>query len=146
MSDPNVIAADLVLRSWHNADREAGLGGEEFFTPDGVCEMPARTMTGRAEIAAGYAARQAAGARLSRHLVTNLLIRDTSSDSWEAAYGLVLYAGTGTAPLPLRSPQAVCDVTDRFVRSGTELLIAHRRLEAVFLDEATDSVMLRQPR
>ena len=141
-----VAVSELVLRSWWNIDREAGIGGEEFFAPDGVCEMPARRMSGRAQIAEGYAARRVAGNRLSRHLVTNLLVEAAPSGRIEASYVLVLHAGIGTAPLPLRPPQAVCDVVDRFVRCEDGLLIADRRLEAVFVDEDTDSVMLRRPR
>ena len=44
----------------------------------------------------------------------------------------------------LELPQAVCDVEDTLVRHDGDLLIAHRRLEAAFVAEGNDSVMLRR--
>ncbi len=53
--------SELVHASWWNVDHENGDGGETFFRPDGICEMPAMTMSGRPAIAeGGYAARRAA--------------------------------------------------------------------------------------
>lgn len=148
-TDPAALSAvveELVLRSWWNVDHEDGRGGERFFTPDGVCEMPAMTMSGRQEIADGYAARQAAGNRVSRHVVSNLLVEAPIGLRVEARYAVAVYAGVGSTPLPLRPPHAVCDVVDHLVRSEVGFLIEHRRLEAVFVAEDTDSVMLRRPR
>lgn len=143
---PSTTVEGFVLRTWWNIDHEDGGGGERFFAPDGVCQMPAMTMSGRQEIADGYAARRAAGNRVSRHLVSNLLVEAPIELRVEARYTLVLHAGAGPTPLPLRLPQAVCDVVDRLIRSEDGFLIEHRRLEAVFIAEDTDSVMLRKRR
>lgn len=136
--------AGLVHGSWWNVDHEHGSGGERFFLPDGVCEMPAMTMSGREAIAEGYAARRAAGDRVSRHLVSNLQVSDQDGFRIVARYSLVLYAGHGPLPLPLELPQAVCDVEDTLVRHDGDLLIARRRLEAAFVAEGNDSVMLKR--
>ena len=136
--------AGLIHGSWWNVDHEHGRGGEAFFLPDGVCEMPAMTMSGRQAIAEGYAARRAAGDRVSRHLVSNLQVIEQDDFRILARYALVLHAGHGPLPVRLELPQAVCDVQDTLVRYDEELLIVHRRLDAVFVAEGNDSVMLRR--
>jgi len=136
--------AGLVHGSWWNVDHEHGSGGEKFFLPDGVCEMPAMTMSGRDAIAEGYAARRAAGDRVSRHLVSNLQVNEQDDSRIVARYALVLYAGHGSLPVYLQLPQAVCDVEDTLTGYDHDLLIVHRRLEAVFVAEGNDSVMLRR--
>lgn len=136
---------DLVMNSWWNVDHEAAVGGEYFFTPTGVCQMPALTMSGRDEIAAGYARRQAAGARLSRHLVTNLVVRRTAKGEAQASYVLTLYAGRGQQPADLTQPQAVVDVVDECLVDDDRWLIQHRTLTSVFISTFNDSVMLESP-
>lgn len=79
----STLCADIVTavhHSWWNVDRELGVGAEMQNTENGVCVMPAMTMTGRAEIADGYAKRQANGPRLSRHLVSNLVLDAADED------------------------------------------------------------------
>ncbi|WP_406033184.1 nuclear transport factor 2 family protein [Nocardioides sp. NBC_00163] len=136
---------DLIINTWWNVDHEAAVGGERYFTPDGVCQMPAITMTGREEIAAGYAKRQAAGARLSRHLVTNLVVQHQDDLRARARYVLTLYAGRGRQPGVLTEPQAVVDVVDECVRDDGRWLIEYRLLTSVFISASNDSVML-EPR
>lgn len=143
--DAGEAVRDLVLSSWWNVDHEAAVGGELFFTPAGVCQMPALTMTGRDEIAAGYARRQAAGDRLSRHLVSNLLVQRQDEERAEARYVLTLYAGRGCQPAVLAEPQAVVDVTDECIRVEGRWLIKHRLLTSVFISTMNDSVMLEPP-
>lgn len=133
---------EAVHRSWWTIDRDMGLGGELQFAPDGVCIMPAATMRGRDEIAAGYARRHANGPRLSRHLVSNeVVVVDGSRAS--VRYALTLFAGNGTAPLDIDSPSAICDVEDVFELDGKAWLITRRELTAVFIAPSNDSVMLR---
>ena len=136
---------DLIINSWWNVDHEAAVGGEHYFTSDGVCQMPAITMTGREEIAAGYAKRQSAGARLSRHLVTNLVVHQDDDLHARARYVLTLYAIRGRQPGLLTEPQAVVDVVDQCVHEDGRWLIEHRLLTSVFISASNDSVML-EPR
>ncbi|WP_342659997.1 hypothetical protein Rruber_04268 [Rhodococcus ruber] len=134
--------AQAVHRSWWNVDRSAGIGSELLYTEDGICVMPALTMSGRDEIARGYAARVAHGPRLSRHLVSNLVTDSRGDGQVTATYALTLFARNGVAPLALESPQAICDVTDDFVRVGSQWLIQQRVLDAVFVAPNNDSVLL----
>ena len=99
-------------------------------------------MTGRDEIVRGYAARQAHGPRLSRHLVSNLVTDHHDDARVTATYALTLFARNGVAPLELGSPSAICDVVDDFVRTGGGWLIRQRVLEAVFVAPENDSVLL----
>lgn len=139
---PHSAITQAVYRSWWNVDRDLGIGSELLYTEDGVCVMPALTMTGRAEIADGYAARQANGPRLSRHLVSNLVSDIVDDDHITATYVLTLYARNGVAPSTLDSASAICDVVDDFVRRRNGWLIERRVLEPVFVAAENDSVLL----
>lgn len=134
---------EAVHRSWWNVDRDLGIGSERLYTADGVCVMPALTMRGRDEIAAGYAKRQENGPRLSRHLVSNLVV-DVGEHGARARYVLSLFAGNGVAPLDVDSPSAICDVEDRFVLTDDGWLIENRVLTPVFVAASNDSVMLQK--
>ena len=137
-----VSATDAVHRSWWNVDADFGAGAELLYAEDGVCVMPTMTMRGRDEIAAGYAARQANGPRLSRHLVSNLVVDDETGHI-TARYVLSLFAVNGLAPQAADSPQAICDVVDTFVEDGS-WLVQHRELTTIFVSPTTDSVMLQK--
>ena len=141
-SNRHTEITQAVYRSWWNVDRAAGVGSELLYTEDGVCVMPALTMTGRDEIVRGYAARQAHGPRLSRHLVSNLVTDHHDDDRVTATYALTLFARNGVAPQELESPSAICDVVDDFIRTGDGWLIRQRVLEAVFVAPENDSVLL----
>lgn len=143
MGDPvRSDVVEAVHRSWWSVDRDYGVGSELLFTEDAICAMPAMTMRGRAEIAAGYAKRQENGPRLSRHLVSNLVV-DAVGDAATARYVLSLYAGNGVAPLAVDRPSAICDVEDRLRYVDGEWLLAYRELTAVFVPADNDSVMLK---
>ena len=147
MTDPAELRSgsaviEAVHRSWWNVDRDLGIGSELLYTEDGVCVMPALTMRGRAEIATGYAKRQANGPRLSRHLVSNA-VAEVDGESAGVRYVLSLFAAGGVAPLEVDSPSAICDVEDRFVLTTGGWLIEHRELTPVFVAASNDSVMLR---
>jgi hypothetical protein len=134
---------EAVHRSWWNVDRDLGIESELLYAEHGICVMPALTMRGRDEIAAGYAKRHANGPRLSRHLVSNLVAVIGDDDRAWVTYVLSLFAGNGVAPLEVSSPSAICDVEDRFVLTAGGWLIEHRELTAVFVAAGNDSVMLR---
>jgi hypothetical protein len=134
---------ETVHRTWWNVDRDLGIGSELFFTDDGTCVMPALTMCGRDEISAGYARRLANGPRLSRHLVSNIVVRITDNHA-TATYVLSLFAGNGQAPLAVDSPSAICDVDDELVLTEAGWLVHRRELTAVFVAASNDSVMLRR--
>jgi SnoaL-like domain len=133
---------EAVHRSWWSVDRDFGSGSELHFTDDGECLMPALAMRGRSEIATGYAKRQANGPRLSRHLVSNLVVDVHAAGRASATYVVALFAGNGSAPLAVDSPSAICDVHDEYALDNGRWLIARRELAAVFVSPTNDSVML----
>ncbi|WP_103348890.1 nuclear transport factor 2 family protein [Amycolatopsis sp. CA-128772] len=133
---------DAVHASWWNVDADAGVGGELGYTEDAVCRMPGLIMHGRDDIARGYARRQANGPRLSRHLVSNLVLELRAATEATAHYVVTLYAANGVAPLPFSDPSAICDVVDRFVAARGSWLISSREVTAVFVAAGNDSVLL----
>lgn len=148
-SDHNIAITTLsqqiskaVYESWWTVDADFGDKAELHFTQDGVCVMPAMTMKGHAEIARGYAARQTNGPRLSRHLVSNLVVTVRDDDRHQAQYALTLYAQSGLSPQPLGPPTAICDVIDTFSFTEERWLISSRILQPIFIAEHNDSVML----
>jgi SnoaL-like domain len=138
--------AEAVYASWRTVDHCAGIGSEAQYTEDGICAMPALVMRGRAEIARGYAARVEAGPRLSRHLVSNLIVTAHDGGRSTASYVVTLYAADGVAPQELRHPSAICDVTDEFRLVDGQWLIEHRVAQPIFVAVDNDSVLLgRRP-
>ena len=135
----------FVLRSWRNVDFERGVGAELFYLPDGVFVVPARTMRGRDEIAAGHAARVSGAPRLSRHVVSNLLVEPAGDGLTVAHYVVTVNAGNGAAPLTFPGPQAVCDVRDDLALGDDGWSIARRDLRAIFISPDNDSVLFRSP-
>lgn len=133
---------DLILDSWHAVDYPGECGVDTHYSADAVFIAPAGTMTGIVEIAAGYAGRSAGPPRLSRHLVTNLIMRPTGNDSMTAHYVLTLFAGDGVAPLPLTGVSAVCDIVDELVDTPAGWLILRRELTPVFVAPENNSAML----
>ncbi|WP_123026548.1 nuclear transport factor 2 family protein [Mycolicibacterium stellerae] len=131
-----------VHQSWWNVDRNHGVGNELLYTEQGVCVMPARTMTGRAEVAEFFAARRANGPRLSRHLVSNLVTDVVDHLNASATYVITLYAQDGEAPLALAPPTMIADATDHFVRDDDRWLIQRRVIEPVFVSAGSSPIPL----
>ena len=63
---------DAVIASWRLVDQQQGRGQEQLFTHDATYTTAGRSFNGRAEIAAGLAARVASGTRTSRHVLSNV--------------------------------------------------------------------------
>lgn len=134
--------ADAIVRSWRNVDVDAGRGAEALYTVDGTFVTPAMSLTGRAEIAAGHKARTAGSPRLSRHVVSNMII-EIDADTAGAMYTLTVYSADGTPPLELKGASAVCDLFDTMRYVDGAWLIARREIVPVFVAPHNDSVMLR---
>lgn len=130
-----------VHHSWNIVDRTDGSTVHQGYAENAVFVTPAKTLSGRSEIAAGHLARHANGPRLSRHIVSNLEVRRDGAHA-TADYVLTLFSGTGSAPLRLTSAQAVCDVEDHWERVAGEWMIARRELIPIFISEDNDSAML----
>ncbi len=136
--------AGLVHGSWWNVDHEHGYGGGKILPPPrrrvrNARDDDVRPRRHRRRICRPACSRrpclpppgvQPAGQRAGCSQIV-------------ARYALVLYAGHGSLPVSMQLPQAVCDVEDALTGYDDDLLIAHRRLEAVFVAEGNGSVMLR---
>jgi hypothetical protein len=84
-----------------------------LFDEDAVLEVGGRTYSGRAEIAAFLAAREAQASRRTRHLIANFSFRLESSDRGEAPALLVIFVGDDDEP-PNPAPAAVSDCSAAF--------------------------------
>ena len=111
----------------------------EIFTPDGVwIGADGRTLNGRDEVRAAFSARQALTRRLSRHVMTNVLIDVHSDTEASGTAYLINYrhdAGGEVAetPGPARHPKFVGDYHLSFRRVEGEWLIASLRFDLIFL-------------
>ena len=103
----------------------------ELFTDDGSLVAGPRTMRGRDELAAGFAAREADEARRTRHLVLNPSVQVIDDGVAEARSSLMLFV-LGSEPggdEPL-NPSALMNCHDRFERGADgRWRIAERQIE-----------------
>lgn len=131
---------DLLVDYWHDVDHEVGAAAHDFYTEDGVLVLGAARFSGREEIRSMYAARAARGARVSRHLVSNVRLthHDASAGSIRVLSSLTLHAQDGPAPATRMAPVLVADVTDRLKVVGDELRIVSRELISVFIASEDD--------
>jgi uncharacterized protein (TIGR02246 family) len=111
----------------------------ELFTDDGVwTAADGRSMDGQDQIRAAFTARQALTRRLSRHVITNVLV-DVDSDSEASGTAcLVNYRHDGTGdpverPGPARHPKFVGDYHLEFRNLDGEWRIARLRFDLLFL-------------
>ncbi len=140
-TDANCLEA-LVYEFSRRVDNDEGYGVEDLFTTAGCYEADGAVSTGRAAIAAAYAARRARGARLARHVITNLtLFRTDHPDLVCGSAILTLFAADGVAPLPWAHPIAVSDVRDLFERAEGAWLFRSRVLTRVFFDPDHKTVL-----
>lgn len=130
---PTQAMLDVVTRLWFEIDHAAGARASSFFTPDAILTFDQRTFTGTAEIDAVYATRAARGARVSRHLVTNLVVVRSDAASASTVSSMLLFAQDGEAPHLTTEPAAVGDVLDELVLRDGRWLIASRTIRMLFL-------------
>lgn len=142
-ADTRAAVTDAVVRSWRNVDIEGGEGAELYYAVDAEFTTPAVSLLGRPDIKEGHAARTASAPRLSRHVVSNLLVDDTGDGRAEARYTLTVYGADGTAPIELKGASAVCDLHDSMSFIDGAWLIVRREIVPVFVAPHNDSIMLR---
>ncbi|WP_445256449.1 nuclear transport factor 2 family protein [Nocardioides aurantiacus] len=124
---------------WFEIDHRDGAEASGFFTEEADLTFSRRTFHGRSEIDEVYRARAARGPRVSRHVVTNVHVRDLGPGHAESVSVLVLYAQDGEPPITTTTPVMIADVHDRFVAVPGEKdeprrwMIASRRIDSCFL-------------
>ena len=105
----------------------------ELFTEDAVFEGGPRTLSGRAQLDAAFAAREADATRRTRHLVLNPSYAGAADGVLEVRSTLLLFVLDPTADpaLPLE-PRALVHCVDRMVRGAeARWRIARRSLQLV---------------
>ena len=116
----------------------------ELFTPDGVWEWPAgeRRVAGREALRHYFGTRPAD--RLSRRLMTNILVTVTAPDTANAISYLTTYRVDGYAGgmLPPRLPVNVGHYEDTFRKAGGDWLLARR---VTFLPFGSETERLPPP-
>jgi SnoaL-like domain len=116
----------------------------ELFTPDGVWEWPAgeRRVAGREALRHYFGTRPAD--RLSRRLMTNILVTVTAPDTANAISYLTTYRVDGYVGgmLPPRLPVNVGHYEDTFRKAGGDWLLARR---VTFLPFGSETERLPPP-
>ncbi|MEV1011348.1 nuclear transport factor 2 family protein [Streptomyces sp. NPDC049881] len=119
----------LILEFVHRLDLGEPGSVADLFTPGGIWEWQAdgRRVEGREALRACFAGRPAD--RLSRRLMTNVLVTVTSPSTATAVSYLATYRvdGFDGRMLPPRLPANVGHYEDEFHRTGGTWLLAHRR-------------------
>jgi uncharacterized protein (TIGR02246 family) len=111
----------------------------DLFTEDGVwTAADGRSMEGQDQIRSAFSARQALTRRLSRHVITNVLIDVHSDMEASGTAYLVNYRHDGTGdtverPGPARHPKFVGDYHLEFRSVDGEWRIARLRFDLLFL-------------
>ena len=127
---------DLVYRYAALVDDGHAQEVPDLFTEDGLWTAPGTEMRGRAELAEGFAHRARRTERVSRHVCTNFHLSAVSTEEATGSVYLTLYRhdrdDDATDLLPEAQPVLVGVYRDRFARSGSDWLIAERRLEVDF--------------
>ncbi|MEF2978065.1 nuclear transport factor 2 family protein [Subtercola sp. YIM 133946] len=134
----------LVTDLWFEIDHHGGENAYTYFTPDAELRFANAMFTGAEQIRGAYRDRAARGARVSRHLVSNVRIHDVRDDSFRAVSVLVLYAEDGEIPRTLTTPVLVADVVDEFVFWDDRWLIRSRWINYLFIAPTTELAVPRE--
>ena len=109
---------DRLIDYWWDVDRNGAKNALDFYTPDGLYLMCDHRMQGHAAIKAYYDYRDARGARLVRHVVSNLRAQVQSRDQALVDGTMCVYAADGVPVLPSTPPIMVADIEGDCVREA----------------------------
>jgi hypothetical protein len=143
MSYPPIIDKtvfeSIIIASWHDIDIGDSTHIGDYYAEDGRLIFNSREpIVGRETIREGYQTRLAAGARLSRHVVSNVFVVSASENEVKTVSYMRLYAGNGEPPLPHPEPLSVSDEYDTFTRAEDGIwYIAERHLVQRMADPDT---------
>ena len=109
---------DRLIDYWWDVDRNGAKCALEFYTEDCVYLMCDHRMEGRAPIMRYYDYRESRGARLVRHVATNLRVHVHAPDRATLDGVLSVYAADGVPVLPSAPPIMVADTECEFLRGA----------------------------
>jgi hypothetical protein len=128
-----MAVVDRLVEYWWDVDANNALRSQEFYTADCVYQMCEHRMDGPAAVKAYYDFRDARGARLVRHVLTNLRAEIHAADRASVLGVLTVYAADGAPVLPSAPPILVADNKARFVRgSDGAWRMQEHRIDALF--------------
>lgn len=102
-------AQDRLIDYWWDVDANDARRAADFYTADCVYQMLEHRMDGPAEVDAYYAYRRGRGARLVRHVLTNLQSRVVTAREVSVKGVLTVYATDGAPVQPSAPPILVAD-------------------------------------
>jgi len=127
----------LAALYWARADSEPDIPLDEIFTPDGSLQLGSLELVGLPAIERFFRERdvtQRDGERTTRHVASNHRLKRLSADHIEVRSTVLVYAGTGSWPLPSGAPAAIADFVDTCVRaSAGTWRFARREGRTVFI-------------
>ena len=109
---------DRLIDYWWDVDRNGAKGALAFYTEDCVYLMCHHRMEGHAPIKSYYDYRESRGARMVRHVVTNLRVHVHALDRATLDGTLTVYAADGVPVLPSAPPIMVADTECEFERGA----------------------------
>jgi len=108
---------DRFIDYWWDVDTNAARRALEFYTEDCLYLMCDHRMEGHSAIRSYYDFRDSRGARLVRHVVTNLRVHVQAPQEASLKAVLCVYAADGVPVLPSTPPIMIADIACRFVRN-----------------------------
>jgi hypothetical protein len=109
----------IVVRYWADVNHNNGERAHEFYEKDGYFSVGEKRHSGRAAIQEFYQWRAKRGARIARHLITNVLTEPGANANEAFVTGSVcLYASDGAPILPSTPPTMVADFRAHCVRDA----------------------------
>jgi hypothetical protein len=124
---------DRLIDYWWDVDANDAREAPGFYTDDCVYWMCEHRMDGPGAVRDYYAYRSSRGARLVRHVLTNLRARLTAPDAAWVTGVLTVYAADGVPVLPSSPPILVADNHAEFVRSADRTWrMREHRITALF--------------
>ena len=104
---------NLEVRHWHDVNHNQGQLAHELYTEDGVFSVGETRHEGRTAIQQFYAWRRTRGARLARHLVSNLNFTVDDTGKRAQVTGVItLFAADGKPILESKPPTMISDLVN----------------------------------
>jgi hypothetical protein len=141
-----LAAQEIISRYWAMVDGKLNAPVELCFTNNCIIKIGGLEISGRDRLVKSILARSQNAAqqdRSTRHMVSNIVVTDCSTNHLTFDSLLTVFSGYGEKPAPLRSPSSIGDFTYYFTKAETgEWKIS--RLEGVIIFAGSDSPFSRQ--
>lgn len=136
-SEIHLSSLHLNQTYWACADGRADKAVQLLFTPTGRLQLGALDLVGRDQIEKFFTERtrknQSSG-RITRHFSSGFAPEVVSSERMLVRSVVMVFAGSGSLPLPSDTPSTIADVDDVLVLSATgEWLFESRLIRPIFV-------------